>query len=65
MRQLLDLNKGSDTGNDSEGENNNFGSIINPEHFSTELLAVLHNEEDDNDDDSTNKTKETEEETFK
>ena len=65
VRQLLDLNKGTDTGHDSEGEDDDLCSVVDPEHLTSELITVLHHEEDDDDDDATNKTQETKEESWK
>ena len=50
------LDKGSDACNDSKSQNYNFCSIVNPKHFSSELLAIFHHEKDDDNYDSTNKT---------
>ena len=59
--QLLDLHEGPDTRHDGEGEDDDLGAVVDPEHLPAELLAVLHHEEDDDDDDSAHKAQEAQE----
>ena len=56
------LDEGPDTGEDGEAEDDDLGAVVDPEHLTPELLAVLHHEEDDDDNDATNQTQEAEEE---
>ena len=61
--ELLDLDEGSDAGNDGEGQDDNLCSVVDPEHFSSKLIAVFHDEEDDDNDDAANQAQQTKEQT--
>ena len=58
------LDKCSNAGDDCESENYNLSSVVNPEHFATELSAVLHHKEDDDDDDSADEAEQPEKQSW-
>ena len=61
MGKLLDLDECGEGGDDAEGEDDDLGSRVDPEHLPLVFRAVFHDKEDDQDDDSSNEAKESEE----